>query len=192
MDYEQKGKNRIKIVAFQDKRQITAVMCGLLMGVLLPFQLIYAGKTSRCQPTYKFPDNWQITHSTKHWSNEETMLQYIIIPFVDETRQNIGADEKQPALAHFKGQMTKCVIQKLEDNYIHSVLIPANYTGLLQPMDVSANKVVKSYLRSEFSKWYSDQLAEKLPKDCEECVDLSTERMKSIGARWLVNLYMNI
>ena len=70
----------------------------------------------------------QITHSTKHWSNEETMLQYIqdiIIPFVDKTRQNIGADEKQPALAifdHFKGQMTECVIQKLEDNYTHSVL----------------------------------------------------------------------
>ena len=45
----------------------------------------------------------------------------IIIPFIDETRQNIGADEKQPALAifdHFKVQMTECVIQKLEDNYI--------------------------------------------------------------------------
>ena len=195
---DKRGKKRIEIAAFQDKCQITAVMCGSLMGVLLPFQLIYAGKTSRCHPTYKFPDNWQITHSTKHWSNEDTMLQYIqdiIIPFVNETRQNIGADEKQPALAifdHFKGQMTERVIQKLEDNYLHSVLIPANYTGLLQPMDVSVNKVVKSYLRSEFSKWYSDQLAEKLSKDCEECVDLSTARMKSVGARWLVNLYEHL
>jgi len=54
-----------------------------------------------------------VTHSPKHWSNEETMLQYIhsvIIPFVDQTRQNIGAHEQQPALAifdHFKGQMTE-------------------------------------------------------------------------------------
>ena len=112
----------------------------------------------------------QITHSTKHWSNEETMLQYIqdiIIPFIDETQPNIGADEKQLALAifdHFKGQMRERIIQKLEDNYIYSVLIPANYKGLLLLMDVSVNEVVKSYLRSQFSKWYSDQLAEQLSK----------------------------
>ena len=80
----------------------------------------------------------------------------------------------------------------LYKNLHHSVLIPANYTGLLQPMDVSINKVVKSYLRSEFSKWYSDQLAKKLSKDRKECVDLSTARMKSIGARWLVNLYEHL
>ena len=87
------------------------------MGEILPFQLIYAGKTTRCHPTYQFPGNWQVTHSPKHWSNEKTMLQYIhnvIIPFVDQSRQGIGADEQQPALAifdHFKGQMTERVIK---------------------------------------------------------------------------------
>jgi len=76
------------------------------------------------------------------------VLQYIhsvIIPFVDQTHQNIGAHEQQPALAifdHFKGQMTERIIQELEDNFIHSVLIPANHTGQLQPMDTSVNKVV--------------------------------------------------
>ena len=59
-------------------------------------------------------------------------------------------------------------------------------------MNVSINTVVKSHLRSEFSKWYSNQLAETLSKDCEECVDLSTARMESIGARWLVNLYEHL
>ena len=148
MDYGQKGEKRIEIVALQGKRQIIAVMCGSLMGMLLPFQLTCTGKTSRCHSTYKFCKLH--IRSTNHWSNEETVLQYIqdiIIPFVDETQQNIGADEKQPALAifdHFKGQMTERVIQKPEDNYIYSVLIPANYKGLLQLMDVSVNKVVKS------------------------------------------------
>ena len=67
------------------------------------------------------------------------------ISFLDETCQNIGVDEKQQPLAifdHFKVQMTEQVIQELEDNYIHSALISANYTGLLQPMDVSILKVV--------------------------------------------------
>ena len=54
--------------------------------------------------------------SIKHCSNEEMMLQDIFIPSVDETRQNIGASEKQPILAifdHHIDQMTICVIQKL-------------------------------------------------------------------------------
>ena len=40
----------------------------------------------------------------------------------------------------------------LKDDNIHSVLIPAVYTGELQPMDISVNKVVKSFLRSKFSQ----------------------------------------
>ena len=65
------------------------------------------------------------------------MLQYIhnvIIPFVDQTRQRIGVDEQQPALAisdHFKGQMTERAIEEFEDNCIYSVIVPANYTGQL-------------------------------------------------------------
>ena len=45
------------------------------------------------------------------------VLQYIhdvIVLFVDQTCQSIGADKQQPALAifdHFKGQMTEHVIK---------------------------------------------------------------------------------
>ena len=59
-------------------------------------------------------------------------------------------------------------------------------------MDISVNKVVKSFLRSEFADWYSDQLLEQLSNDSEECVDLSTARMKCIGAGWLVKLYKHL
>ena len=49
----------------------------------------------------------------------------------------------------------------LECNHIHSVLIPAAFTGKLQLKDISVNKVVKSFVRSEeFSEWYSDELTE--------------------------------
>ena len=36
MDYGQKGKKRIEINGLRDKRQITAVMCGSLVGEVLP------------------------------------------------------------------------------------------------------------------------------------------------------------
>jgi len=59
-------------------------------------------------------------------------------------------------------------------------------------MVISVNEVVKSFLRSEFADWYSDQLSEQLSNDNEECVDLSTARTKCIGAGWLVKLYEHL
>ena len=50
--WTRKGKSELKLL---DKRQITGVMCGSLVGELLPFQLVYVGKTSRCHPAYEFP-----------------------------------------------------------------------------------------------------------------------------------------
>ena len=170
-------------------------MCGSLVGELLPFQLVYAGKTDRCHPAYKFPSDWQITHTENHWSNEKTMLQYIrgvIVPFVHRKREDLSLDDDHTALAifdHFKGQLTDNITQELEANNIHSVLIPAAHTGQLQPMDISVNKVVKLFLRLKFTEWYSDELAKQFDDDEDTTIDLSTATMKSVGGKWIVQLY---
>ena len=123
------------------------------------------------------------------------MLQYIrgiIVPFVDHKREDLNLDDDYPALAifdHFKGQLTDSITQELEANNIHSVLIPAAHTGQLQPMDISVNKVVKSFLRSIFTEWYSDELAELFD---DTTVDLSTTTMKSVGGKWIVQLYEHL
>ena len=84
-------------------------MCGSLVGELLPFQLVYAGKTYRCHPAYEFPKDWQIVHTHNHWSNEETMLMYIaeiIVPFVNCKHEDLDLNSDHPALAifdHFRG-----------------------------------------------------------------------------------------
>ena len=63
---DKKGKKWIKIAGLQDKRQITAAMCGNIIGEILPPQLIYGGKTARCHPRSSFSHNWVITHSSNH------------------------------------------------------------------------------------------------------------------------------
>jgi len=40
----QKGEQRVEVVGLDDKRKITAVLCGAMTGENLPFQLIYQGK----------------------------------------------------------------------------------------------------------------------------------------------------
>ena len=63
---EQQGTKRVEVIGVNDKRQITAVLCGSLSGDFLPVQLIYKGKTSRCHPHFAFPAGWHITHSPNH------------------------------------------------------------------------------------------------------------------------------
>ena len=90
MDTE--GSKWVAVAGVNDKRLITAVFCGSLAGGFLVVQVIYQ----------------DITHSPKHWSNEETTVQYIdniILPYVAAIRASI--EEDKPALVimdNFKGQ----------------------------------------------------------------------------------------
>ena len=195
---EQKGKKRVEIKGLNDKRQITGVFCGNLLGDFLPIQLVYGGKTSRCHPVYSFPSDWDITHSENHWSNETTMLAYIknvIVPFVERVRDD-RCSKDCPALAifdHFKGQLTDNVCGLLEQHNIHSVLVPANCTDRLQPLDLSVNRSAKAFLQSQFQNWYASELKKQIDTVCDiddlEPIDLTTAKMKCISAQWITKLY---
>ena len=132
---EERGSKRVEVIGVNDKRLITIVFCGSLMGDFLPIQVIYQRKTPRCHPRYQFPEDWDITHSPKHWSNESTMIQYvnkIIIPYIERTRESFVDDT--PALViteNFTGQVTSSVTDLLESNNIHVCLLPPNTTDLL-------------------------------------------------------------
>ena len=47
---DQKSQQHIQLLALDDKRKNTAVVCGSLTGNLLPFQLIYQSKATTCLP----------------------------------------------------------------------------------------------------------------------------------------------
>ena len=58
------------VAGLNNKCRITVSFCASLSGELLPMQLIYQGKTTANQPRYAFPDDWDITFTPNHWSNE--------------------------------------------------------------------------------------------------------------------------
>ena len=98
------------------------------------------------------------THTATGPTRKQCLCTYvaeIIVPFVNRKREDLDLNNDYPALAifdHFKGQLTDGVRKALQEHNIHSVLISAGYTGKLQSMDISVNKVVKSFLRSKFSQ----------------------------------------
>lgn len=73
---EAEGTKRVEVAGEDDKRQLTAVLAGSMAGEFLPPQLIYQGKTSQCLPCVEFPDEWHITYSINHWSNERVCCAY--------------------------------------------------------------------------------------------------------------------
>ena len=65
-----KGEKHISRAGATDKRAITVTLCETLDGHILPFQLIYAGKTERSLQNVKFPRGFCLAYNSKHWSNE--------------------------------------------------------------------------------------------------------------------------
>ena len=191
---EAEGTKRVEVAGKDDKRQLTAVLGGSLVGDFLPPQLIYEGKTTRCLPHFEFPEKWHITYSSNHWSNEGTMKEYIhciLLPYIDEKRKNLKLASDYPALViydNFKGQCTSDILTLLDQNNINVILIPPNCTDRLQPLDLSVNKAVKDHLRSQFQAWYAQELCSQLQEHEErKLVDLRMSVVKPLSARWMVS-----
>ena len=106
---EQKGSKTVELAGLNDKCQTTLVFCASLTGEFLPVQVVYQGKTTASLPRYAFPDDWDITFTPNHWSNEDKTMEYInniIIPYVQRKRKDLKVSPSHSALAiydEFKG-----------------------------------------------------------------------------------------
>uniref|UniRef100_A0A1X7V5S5 DDE-1 domain-containing protein n=1 Tax=Amphimedon queenslandica TaxID=400682 RepID=A0A1X7V5S5_AMPQE len=154
---EREGTKQVPIVEKEDKREITVAMTITASGHLLPFQVIYQGKTVGCHAMITCYQDWNITQSDSHWSTESTMLEFldkVVVSYVKQTRSELQLASNQPALALFdvfKAHRCESVVEKLRQNHIHQVFVPAGCTGELQTLDVSVNSVFKESMKSHFS-----------------------------------------
>ena len=165
----------IPIASSDDKRQVTAVLVATLTGEYLLPQVIYKEKTQQCHPKVPVPEGWDVWHSQNHWSNEETMKRYIevIVPFIDHKREALKLEKTYPGSAifdGFRGQTTPDIQSLLEKHCIIAVLVQANCTNKLQPMDVSSNKPLKDEMK-RFQVWYADEVQKQLE-------DVSVDQVK--------------
>ena len=74
------------------------------------------------------------------------------------------------------------MLKKLDENYIHRVVVPSNSTNRLQPLDV--NKAAKEL--ESFKIGYSEKICEQLKEDKPvQPVDLKLSVVKPVAAKWL-------
>ena len=139
---EKEGSKQVTIAGSNDKRQITLLLTVTKAGTLLPPQLIYSGKTSKCLPATRFPSDWDPTLTSNHWSNEESMLRYIdniILPYISRRREELQLPDQKALVVmdYYAAHRTDSLKQKLIDNNIEYHYVPAACTDQLQPLDLS-------------------------------------------------------
>lgn len=146
-----KGEKHISRAGATDKRAITVTLSETLDGHILPFQLIYTGKTERSLPNVKFPQRFCLAYNPKHWSNEQETLRLIedvLVPYITKIKEEKSLPATQKSLLlwdAFKAQSTQSVKYALTINHIELVMVPKNMTHLLQPLDLTTNATFKKF-----------------------------------------------
>ena len=133
----------------------------------------------------------------KHYSNENESLKLIdkiVLSYVTKGRQRLVKPNQKALVIFdvFKGQIVDKVLSRYKDSNIEVVFVPANMTGLLQPLDLTVNGYAKKYCKSKFNQWYISEITKQMDggKSVEEIdVKLHLDRLKPLHAEWLVELY---
>ena len=84
------GSKHVSRKGGNDKRGITVTLSETITGKILPFQLIYTGKTARSLPYVKIPYRFCLSYNPKHRSNEyETisLLESVVDPYFCQVRE---------------------------------------------------------------------------------------------------------
>ena len=189
----QKGKKWVELLALDDKRQITAVMCGSLSGNLLPFklvkQLLAYLKLNFLKTGMSHLPRTIGQMKKRRWS---IIIQLVLMPYIRDKRKELSLPDNFPALVlfdAFKGQTTLASYQLLENNGVCVVNIPTNCTDKLQPMDLSVNRSIKEFLKNKFGEWYSKMVFQYLDDMRRVPIDLRLSVMKPLNAKWLLEAH---
>ena len=116
----EQGTAHIPVRGGGDKRAITVTVIQKLSGKMLPFQIIYTGKTERCLPKNPTGNkNFIFSYNEKYWSNEvETLslIDNIIAPYIENVTKELQVPNDQKSLFiwyAFKGKGTPRIQERL-------------------------------------------------------------------------------
>ena len=197
----EKNTKHVAVTHSGDKRAITLTLGISLSGDILPYQMIYGGKTQRCLPDKNiFPENFLLSFNPSHWSNEvetKKLIKEILVPYFDSMKKALKLPDCQKCLLiwdDFKAHSCKSVHELLGTVNIVTADIPKNMTHLLSPLDLTVNNKMKAIEREDFSNYYSAAMTKILSSNKEidiadARVDIKMSTLKPIHARSIARSY---
>ena len=146
----------------------------------------------------EFPDDWNVTYTKNHWSNEEKAMEHlekVVFPYLKKQKAELKLTEDQKGMLIFdvfKGQVTEKVTKFIEQNDCVLVHVPSNMTDHFQPLDLNVNGHAKEFLKNKFECWYAKQVTDQIDSGrnvYDVNVPLKLSIIKPIHAKWLLGLY---
>jgi hypothetical protein len=174
----QEGTKRIRIIGMgKDKAQITCTLAVAGDGELLPYQLIFNGKTDRSHPSdiSNVLKGSVVTHTESHWQTPKTFKEYlvgIIVMYKNDKIKRLGLPEDSWTLftidLHYSHKNSPDInLSELARSYrVILLYIPAGCTDIIQVCDTIINKTFKCGVKRAF-QFYLHTEYEKYKTGCE-------------------------
>ena len=96
----EKNSKHVPNQGADDKRAITQTLAETLSGDMLPFQIVYTGKTSHSLPSAEFLEGFLLGFNKSHWSNEEETLRLLkedLSSFITKVKKKLKFPQNQVA-----------------------------------------------------------------------------------------------
>ena len=148
---DMKGVKRCKILGKgSDKAQITVTIFVTESGEVLPYQMIFEGKTTKCHPVNQIkPNDCLWTHTQSHWQTVPTYMdaiENIIVPYKNNVISRMGLPSNQHTILkhdlHYTHKDSR-VLELMKSHNILPLFVPAGCTDLMQECDTVVNKPFK-------------------------------------------------
>lgn len=166
-----KGAAVVELVAMDEKRQFTVLPAITASGsVLKKTQVIWAGKTDKCEPKQSVKDEYEEllhAHTPSHWSSSSTKESFIDTVYETYVKEQLESGKGTYWLllldVHWSNR-DKQMLAALRSKYPNLLIlfVPANCTSELQPMDVSFNAPFKKTVKTSAAAWLTEEVAEAL------------------------------
>ena len=158
--FEEVGSKQVAVVGKDEKRAATIVVGASASGDLLPWQLIYEGRSVRSLPSKNCPGYKEalclgflvsISNTDTYWSTFELMCEYvtgILVPYWARKKEELGVPPDQECVLRldvWSVHQSVAFRTWLDKTYpwIRYRFIPGGCTGVAQPCDVDLQRVIK-------------------------------------------------
>lgn len=154
------GEQQIRVVGAEDKRAFTLLVAVSNSGLLLPFQAIFTGRSSRSLPTSDAPgfsESQQLnilyhySDTDTYWSTFQTMklwVKHILVPYFMSQRAHHNLPVNQRCIlqidcwsVHRSARFLDWMAE--EYPWIIVLFVPGGCTGLFQACDVGLQRILK-------------------------------------------------
>ena len=90
----------------------------------------------------------------------ELYVEEILAPYIKIKREQLEIPDTPALLIYdaFRAHTTEGMQNKLGELNVRLVMVPKNMTDHLQPLDISANKPAKNYLKRRYAELYMEQV----------------------------------